>query len=126
VTAITTSPCAFCAIVAGIAPAVVVRRWPHAIAIRPLDPVTDGHLLIIPTVHVRDLTDDPEVTAATMHAASELAQPPCNIIASAGHAATQTVFHLHIHLVPRHTGDGLTLPWAPHPTPSPLRTKASA
>jgi histidine triad (HIT) family protein len=75
--------------------------------------VTDGHLLVVPTVHVRDATQDPGVTAFTMAAAAELAKEagPCNIITSAGAEATQTVFHLHLHIVPRREGDGLTLPW---------------
>jgi histidine triad (HIT) family protein len=46
-----------------------------------------------------------------MSAAAELATPPCNIITSAGSDATQTVFHLHLHVVPRRAGDGLALPW---------------
>jgi histidine triad (HIT) family protein len=51
------------------------------------------------------------VTAAVMRRAAELATPPCNIITSAGTEATQTVFHLHVHIVPREAGDGLELPW---------------
>ncbi|MDJ0345227.1 HIT domain-containing protein [Streptomyces sp. H10-C2] len=105
--------CPFCEIVAGRAPATIVREWPDALAIVPLGPVVDGHLLIIPKVHVADFSEDPDVSAATMRRAAELADGtnPANIITSRGRAATQSVFHLHLHLVPRAAGDGLALPW---------------
>src|SRR5690606_25182872 len=101
--------CVFCQIVAGEAPATVIREWPDAIAIVPLRPVAPGHVLVIPRTHVADATVDPDVTAVTMRRAAELAVPPCNLITSAGRPATQTVFHLHIHVVPRRVGDGLAL-----------------
>ncbi|MFJ1796523.1 HIT family protein [Kitasatospora griseola] len=105
--------CVFCAIAAGLAPAQVVARWPEALAIVPLNPVADGHLLVLPTCHVPDAAFDPAVTAVTMRRAAELAQGagPANLITSIGAEATQTVRHLHIHLVPRRTYDGLHLPW---------------
>jgi histidine triad (HIT) family protein len=103
------SDCPFCAIISGEAPATVVRIWPDAIAIEPILPVVDGHVLIIPRVHVSHACSDPVVTATTMHRAAEYARDegPLNIITSVGRAATQTVTHLHIHVVPRHDGDGL-------------------
>jgi histidine triad (HIT) family protein len=75
--------------------------------------VAPGHLLVVPRVHVADATTDPEVTAEVFAAAAELARDlrPCNLITSCGEAATQSVFHLHVHLVPRREGDGLALPW---------------
>lgn len=106
----------FCAIVAGDAAAEVVRRWPHAWAIVPLEPVTPGHVIVLPTVHVVDAAEDPAVTGATTVLASELAAgwgDDFNLIINAGPAATQTVPHLHVHLVPRRVGDGLPLPWTP-------------
>lgn len=106
-----TGECVFCEIVAGRAPATVVRRWSDALAIVPLGPVTPGHVLIIPTEHVTDATTDPEVTAATYRRAAEYAQPPCNLITNAGRVATQSVFHLHVHVIPRAHRDGLALPW---------------
>jgi histidine triad (HIT) family protein len=109
--------CVFCRIVAGTAPATVVRRWPMlgAIAIQPRGGCTSGHLLVIPTVHVPDVGTDPAVSALTMAAAAELAAelPACNVITSKGADATQTVFHLHVHVVPRVADDGLPLPWTP-------------
>ncbi|WP_211349491.1 HIT family protein [Micromonospora pisi] len=103
--------CVFCAIVAGTEPATVVHRWPDALAIVPHGPVVAGHLLVIPTVHVRDHTTDPSVTAVVMGRAAEIAPHPSNLIANAGREATQSVFHLHVHVVPRAAGDGLALPW---------------
>lgn len=108
--------CVFCAIAAGEAPAVVVREWPDAIAIRPrTGGVTDGHVMVLPRVHVPDAGTDQEVTAAVMCRAAELMAelPAANLITSKGRAATQSVFHLHVHVVPRQDGDGLPLPWTP-------------
>lgn len=103
--------CPFCAIIAGTAPATIVARSTVGLAIVPLHPVTDGHLLVIPLDHVPDALADPLVTATTAAWATELAESPCNLITSVGTAATQTVQHLHWHIVPRREGDGLTLPW---------------
>jgi histidine triad (HIT) family protein len=108
--------CVFCAIAAGQAPATIVREWPGALAIRPRGGgVNPGHVLVIPRLHVADAGVDPAVSALTMAAAAELMAEydNANIITSRGPAATQTVFHLHIHVVPRATGDGLPLPWTP-------------
>ena len=112
-----TPSCVFCKICAGDAPATVVHEWEDAVAIVPLGPVVDGHILVIPKTHVADFAEDPGVTATTMGRAAELAGhlglDATNVITSRGSAATQTVFHLHVHLVPRETDDGLPLPWTP-------------
>lgn len=103
--------CPFCAIIAGDAPATVVRRWPDAIAIVPLNPIVTGHLLVIPTKHVRDVAENRSVTASTAARVAELVWGSCNVITSRGQAATQSVFHLHWHIVPRSENDGVALPW---------------
>ena len=116
----TVASCAFCAIAAGRAPATVVREWPDALAILPRrGGVTEGHVLVLPRVHAADAGTDPAVTAAVMSRAAELMAelPAANLITSKGAPATQTVFHLHVHVVPRYPGDGLPLPWTPHPAP---------
>lgn len=80
----------------------------------PLNPVTLGHRLFLPMLHVENALSKPWVTAQTMDVAATYASAlnqPCNLITSAGAAATQTVMHLHIHYVPRRNGDGLHLPW---------------
>lgn len=105
-------PCPFCDIIAGRAPAQFVAEWDDAIAITPLNPVVDGHTLVIPRIHVADVGQDPHVSAATMRRAAQLASTQwCNIITSRGRVATQSVFHLHLHVVPRAENDGLALPW---------------
>lgn len=104
--------CAFCEIVAGHRPADIIESWPDAVAFPPLAPVASGHVLVVSREHVADVTDDPSVAAAVMRRASQIAKKPCNIITSAGEAAMQTVFHLHLHVVPRRPGDGLSLPWS--------------
>jgi histidine triad (HIT) family protein len=106
--------CPFCRIVIGEAPATIVRDWFAALAIVPLHPVVDGHLLVIPKSHVADFTENPRVTALVMLHAAELAgesEQAMNLITSRGRAASQSVFHLHAHLVPRAENDGLALPW---------------
>lgn len=94
----------------------------EVVTFEPLHPVTPGHVLVVPWKHVRDFTERPSLTGHVMAAAAEVAKEfggPCNVITSAGADATQTVFHLHVHLVPRHSGDGLALPWtAPRGEPS--------
>lgn len=107
--------CMFCRIVDGDAPAEIVASWDDAIAIVPLDPVTSGHLLVIPRTHVGDARTDPSVTGAVFARAAELAEslPDFNLITNAGAKATQTVWHLHVHVVPRRNCDGLPLPWTP-------------
>jgi histidine triad (HIT) family protein len=106
-------PCPFCEIIAGRAPANIVHEWPEAIALIPLNPVVRGHILVIPRTHVHDFAHDPTVSAATMRCAAELITGPSsyNLITSKGKPATQSVFHLHLHLIPRADNDRLALPW---------------
>lgn len=109
------SACVFCDIIAGDTPP--PKHFnpidTHSVVFEPKDPVTPGHLLVVPKVHVNDAAESPDVTGRVMRAAAVLAGrwPAANIITSIGEAATQSVFHLHIHVVPRRAGDGLTLPW---------------
>jgi diadenosine tetraphosphate (Ap4A) HIT family hydrolase len=123
-------PCVFCDIVTGFAPATVVATWPGARAILPLNPAADGHVLVIPHRHVPDFTTDPDLSAQLMLCAATLAKDmggDMNLITSKGPAASQTVFHAHLHLVPRHAGDQLLLPWSPTTSQFPgPRTGSSA
>lgn len=79
----------------------------------PLDPVTDGHLLFLPERHVADAGEDPSLAGYTMAAAADYARTlsSYNIVTSSGVPATQSIRHLHIHVIPRREGDGLHLPW---------------
>lgn len=85
----------------------------------PLNPVTPGHTLVVPCYHVEDATERPGVTAAAAFVAAEVAaeHEAYNLITSGGEAATQTIRHLHWHVVPRRPGDGLHLPWTNQPPP---------
>ena len=105
--------CVFCEIVKGKSSAKVVARWARdAIAIVPLNPVVEGHVIVIPCQHVDHALQVPAVTGRVMAYAAELATGPCNIITSVGVEATQSIQHLHIHVVPRKANDGLKLPWS--------------
>lgn len=107
------SDCPFCA---RIAAAEYDFSDEHAVAFEPLNPVTEGHLLVVPREHVANAGAHPLAASRTMALAAQIAgalewADSYNLITSAGAAATQTVPHLHIHLVPRRPGDGLALPW---------------
>lgn len=100
-------------------PATIRFEWLDAMAFVPLEPVAEGHVVVIPKLHVPDFRTDPVITGMVMARAARLAtlsaerwnRPDMNVITSAGPAASQTVLHLHVHLVPRQAGDGLALPW---------------
>ena len=109
------SDCVFCDIIVGSAPATVLWHSDSAMVIVPLNPVTEGHVIALPTRHVEDFSESIVASQATMIAVWEhvtaLRIPSYNIITSRGHAASQTIRHLHVHVVPRREGDGLKLPW---------------
>ncbi len=89
----------------------------HSVAFQPLNPVTPGHFLVVPRTHVVSALEPlaPILLGGAMRLAVTLARQmdltACNFINSAGAAATQSVPHLHVHVVPRREGDGLRLPW---------------
>ncbi|HEX9481877.1 MAG TPA: HIT family protein [Solirubrobacteraceae bacterium] len=116
--------CIFCKIVAGELPATIVDEDERTIAFMDISPATRGHALVIPRVHSRDIFDaSEEDLQATALAAQRLARRAkerldadgVNLLNSAGRAAWQTVFHLHIHMIPRYREDPLRLPWVPSP-----------
>jgi histidine triad (HIT) family protein len=116
--------CIFCAIVAGDGPAQIVDSDEATVAFMDINPATRGHALVIPRRHAADLGEiSGEDLAATMHAARRLAgrererlgADGVNLINCWGRAAWQTVFHFHVHVVPRYAGDPLKLPWTPAP-----------
>jgi histidine triad (HIT) family protein len=93
----------------------VLFEWGSAFVIEPLNPVVPGHALAIPRRHVPSADPLPFVTGPTFATAVMYARhaglASYNLISSVGAPATQTVFHLHVHVVPRREGDGLALPW---------------
>jgi histidine triad (HIT) family protein len=116
--------CEFCQIVRGERPARVVADGPDALAFFPLQPVCRGHTIVIPKTHVRDLWAAGSVLSAELmqvvirvgHAIRTALRPDgLNLISSAGEAASQTVFHLHLHVVPRWAGDQMGSIWPPSP-----------
>jgi len=109
------APCAFCEIIAGRAPATLVAEWPDAIAIVPLDPVAEGHTLVIPRTHVTHHGENPQTTGVTAARFAELCarygEPDNHMISNMGRSAGQSVNHLHLHYLPRAQGDGVAMPW---------------
>lgn len=108
-------PCVFCEIVAGAAPAVRVYEDDDFLGLLDIRPFTRGHTLVIPKQHSVDLTDTPAPTLAGLiavgqriaHAAraSGLGATGTNIAINDGKSAFQTVFHIHLHVIPRRDGD---------------------
>jgi histidine triad (HIT) family protein len=116
--------CLFCGIVAGSIPSETVDSDEKTVAFMDINPATAGHALVVPRRHSADLLeiDDEDLTATTL-AAQRLAKrmkdvlgaDGINLINACGAAAWQTVFHFHIHVVPRYEDDPLKLPWVPEP-----------
>ncbi|ADB50317.1 HIT family protein [Conexibacter woesei] len=118
----TNSDCIFCKIVAGELPARIVREDERTIAFMDIAPATYGHTLVIPRSHSRDLLEIEQADLqAVAHAGQLVAQRAkerlgadgVNLINSCGAAAWQTVFHFHLHVIPRYSDDPLRLPWVP-------------
>ena len=116
--------CIFCKIVAGELPGTIIDEDERTIAFMDINPATRGHALVIPRKHACDLLEiEPDELAAVAIAAQRLAArvherlgaDGVNLINSCGSAAWQTVFHFHIHVIPRYEGDPLRLPWVPGP-----------
>jgi histidine triad (HIT) family protein len=132
---VTDPDCIFCKIVAGEIPAQIVDEDELTISFMDISPGTRGHSLVIPRRHSRNLFDlPPEDLAAAALAAQRLARrirerldaDGVNLINSSEPAAWQTVFHFHIHVLPRYVGDSLALPWRPtHSEPDELARVAS-
>jgi histidine triad (HIT) family protein len=116
--------CLFCKIVAGEIPATIVAQDERTIAFMDISPATRGHALVIPRAHARDVheieTEDLKAVAtmAQLVAARQVEQlgaDGVNLLNSSAAAAWQTVFHFHMHVIPRYAGDPLKLPWVPAP-----------
>jgi histidine triad (HIT) family protein len=116
--------CIFCKIVAGEMPATIVGEDERTISFFDIAPATRGHALVIPREHSPDLLSiDAEDLAAVGLAAQRLATrikqhlgaDGVNLLNSCGAVAFQSVFHFHMHVIPRYEGDPLRLPWVPTP-----------
>jgi histidine triad (HIT) family protein len=116
--------CVFCKIIAGDLPATIVEEDERTIAFMDIAPATRGHALVIPRVHSADLlsVDSEDLQAVALasqrlalRAKHRLKADGVNLINSCGAIAWQTVFHFHVHVIPRYHGDSLLLPWVPAP-----------
>jgi histidine triad (HIT) family protein len=114
--------CLFCGIVAGDVPGQIVDSDEHTVAFMDINPATRGHALVVPRHHTADLIDiDDTELARTMLAARRLARridetltpDGFNLLNSCRPAAWQTIFHFHLHVIPRYDDDPLQLPWIP-------------
>lgn len=116
--------CIFCSIVAGDIPAIKVYEDAGTLSFMDINPGNPGHLLVIPKQHYRNIFDIPAETAGKiMEVGAKLAgvikdvlnPDGLNLFQSSEAAAFQSVFHFHLHLLPRWEGDSLLLPWKPKP-----------
>ena len=116
--------CIFCKIVAGEIPAQILEQDQHTLTFMDIAPATRGHALVIPKRHATDLWEiEPAELSAVAEAArrqalrvrDRLGADGVNLLNSCGSAAWQTVFHFHMHVIPRYVGDPLKLPWEPTP-----------
>ncbi|MFL5908123.1 MAG: HIT family protein [Solirubrobacterales bacterium] len=114
--------CLFCAIIAGSIPSQTIDSDDRTVAFMDINPATPGHALVVPRVHSADLMEiEEEDLTASVLAAQRLARrmkevldaDGIDLINACGAAAWQTVFHFHIHVVPRYEDDPLKLPWVP-------------
>jgi histidine triad (HIT) family protein len=112
--------CVFCKIVAKQIPAHVVYEDEHTIAFMDIGAVNPGHMLVASKAHVENVFGlDDALAAAVMRTTArvaralkaELAPEGVNLFQANGAAAEQTVFHFHVHVLPRRTGDGMKLVW---------------
>lgn len=106
--------CVFCAIVAGDAPAVRIHEDDDYLALLDIRPFTPGHTLVIPKAHTVDMTDTaPETLAGMLAVGNRIARAAraglgatgTNLAINDGKSAFQSVFHIHLHVIPRHDGD---------------------
>jgi len=116
--------CIFCKILAGEIPATIVAEDERTVAFMDINPATRGHVLVIPREHAEDLLSvDPDdlraVAVASQRQAAlakeRLGADGINLVNSCGALAWQTVFHFHMHVIPRYVDDPLQLPWVPAP-----------
>jgi histidine triad (HIT) family protein len=114
--------CIFCQIVSGEAAAYVVAEDEQTVAFLDRGQATVGHTLVVPRMHAVDIWDIPEAeAAAVMVMAKRVAQllderlspEGLNLTQSNRPAGWQDVFHFHLHVIPRWSGDGLVPPWRP-------------
>jgi histidine triad (HIT) family protein len=116
------SPSIFARIIAGEIPCPRVFENQHVLALLDINPLAEGHTLLLPKRTVERLADLPAEDAAELAKALTVVErkvlavtgaPACNVLLNDGRLAGQEVPHLHFHIIPRHEGDGLGYRWRP-------------
>ena len=116
--------CLFCKIIAGDVPSTRIDEDSKTVAFMDINPATRGHALVVPRNHAADLLEIGDEDLAAVSAAAKrlaarakerLGADGINLLNSCGSAAWQTVFHFHVHVIPRYDDDPLRLPWVPGP-----------
>lgn len=129
--------CIFCRIVGGTIPASIIHRDDDIVAFMDIGPVNPGHLLVVPIAHTASLAELQLGDGAKMFTVahrlaaavrrSELRCEGINLFLADGAAAGQEVFHVHLHLVPRFSGDAVRFSWPrTQPSREDLNTHAAA
>lgn len=112
--------CVFCKIIAGIIPSTTVYEDDDFKAIMDISPAAKGHVIILPKKHVSNIYEmDDEIASKILIVAKKIATAvkdefQCaglNLLQNNGEAAGQTVFHYHMHIIPRKQGDKVTVTW---------------
>ncbi|MEK7123043.1 MAG: HIT family protein [Patescibacteria group bacterium] len=116
--------CIFCKVIAGELPSWKVYEDDHTIAFLDITPVSKGHALVVPKAHCADFVSaDNACLQSVFKTTQKVARAVlsatnadgCNVTINNGAVAGQSVFHFHVHIIPRFDGDGLTAwPQAPY------------
>ena len=116
--------CIFCKVVAGEIPGEEIDSDERTVTVMDINPATRGHAVVVTRTHAENLfeVDDEDLLAAmraTRRVAARmretLAPAGFNILHNIGRAAWQSIFHFHVHVIPRYEDDPLQLPWIPEP-----------
>jgi len=118
------SHCIFCKVIAGEIPSELVDEDERTVAVMDINPATRGHVVVVTRDHAENLFDvSDEDLLAVMQMARRVAERMketiepggFNILNNIGRVAWQSIFHFHVHVIPRYEGDPLQLPWMPAP-----------
>lgn len=112
--------CIFCKIIRGEIPSFKIYEDDNTLAFMDINPLAEGHALIIPKFHAENIYEAPEewmgytlgtVSRVARAVRDEVAPEGINILQANGPGAKQSVFHIHFHVVPRRADDGFTMNW---------------
>jgi histidine triad (HIT) family protein len=127
--------CPFCDIIGGAGEVSVCYEDAVAMAFMDIQPVNDGHVLVVPRVHYERIEDLPREVGLHLYDVATRLMPviqqvsgcaDMNVVVNSGSAAGQDVFHFHVHLIPRRAGDGFDVPLPFAGSEMPDRTRLDA